>query len=107
MKKKQLIFCLNDLPADGEDISWIWDIDMELANCDKVMLIIASGKRAYDAALRMKYAGISEGKILICPDMKKAVLEARRNGLSANIMSTYTCLSPMISILSKEKKKVD
>ena len=53
----------------------------------------------------MKYAGISEGKILICPDMKKAVLEARRNGLSANIMSTYTCLSPMISILSKEKEK--
>ena len=104
-EKKQLIFCLNDLPADGEDISWIWDIDMELANCDKVMLIIASGKRAYDAALRMKYAGISEGKILICPDMKKAVLEARRNGLSANIMSTYTCLSPMISILSKEKEK--
>ncbi|WP_370876278.1 MurT ligase domain-containing protein [Neobacillus ginsengisoli] len=28
-ERKQLIFCLNDLLADGEDISWIWDIDMD------------------------------------------------------------------------------
>jgi lipid II isoglutaminyl synthase (glutamine-hydrolysing) len=105
-EKKQLIFCLNDLLADGEDISWIWDIDMEMANRDEVKLFIASGKRAYDAALRMKYAGIPEGKILILPDMKEAVLEAKRNGLPANIMATYTCLSPIVTILSKEAKKV-
>lgn len=106
-ERTQLIFCLNDLLADGEDISWIWDIDMELANCDMVQLFIASGKRAYDAALRMKYAGIPEGKILICPDMKKAVYEAKRNGLSTNIMATYTCLSPMVTILTKEEEKSD
>ncbi|MCM2534586.1 MurT ligase domain-containing protein [Neobacillus pocheonensis] len=104
-EKKQLIFCLNDLLADGEDISWIWDIDMEMANRDEVEVFIASGKRAYDAALRMKYAGIPEEKILILPDMKKAVLEAKRNGLPANIMATYTCLSPMVSILSKEAEE--
>ncbi|MCM2532577.1 MurT ligase domain-containing protein [Neobacillus pocheonensis] len=104
-EEKQLIFCLNDFLADVEDVSWIWDIDMEMANRNEVKFFIASGKRAYDAALRMKYAGIPEEKILILPDMKKAVLEAKRNGLPANIMATYTCLSTMVTILSKEAEE--
>jgi UDP-N-acetylmuramyl tripeptide synthase len=102
---KQLIFCLNDDPADGEDISWIWDIDMEMANQKEVEIYIASGKRAYDAALRMKYAGIPEEKITIIPSLKQAVLDAKRNAIPANIMATYTCLSPLVNILSEEQEK--
>jgi UDP-N-acetylmuramyl tripeptide synthase len=100
--KKQLIFCLNDHLADGEDISWIWDIDMEIANRDEVETYIASGKRAYDAGLRMKYAGIPEEKIIILPNLKEAVNYAKSKDIPAYIMATYTCLSPMVSILSSE-----
>jgi UDP-N-acetylmuramyl tripeptide synthase len=103
-EKKQFMFCLNDHLADGEDISWIWDIDMELTNQEEVESFIASGKRAYDAALRMKYAGIPEEKITILPDMKEAVLFAKTKGLPTNIMATYTCLSPMVSLLSFEEE---
>lgn len=101
-ERKQLIFCLNDDLADGEDISWIWDFDMEIANQTEVDLFIASGKRAHDAALRMKYAEIPEEKIVILPDLKEAVQCAKSKGLPAYIMATYTCLSPMVTLLSKE-----
>jgi hypothetical protein len=104
-EKKQLIFCLNDNLADGEDISWIWDVDMELAKHSELEWFIASGKRAHDAALRMKYAGFPEEKIIILPDMKKAVLYAKQMGYPTYIMATYTCLSPMISILSNEEEQ--
>lgn len=103
-EKKQFIFCLNDLLADGEDISWIWDIDMEVANQAEVESFIASGKRAYDAALRMKYAGIPEEKITILPELKEAVLFAKTKGLPTYIMATYTCLAPMVSLLSFEEE---
>jgi UDP-N-acetylmuramyl tripeptide synthase len=102
-EKKQLIFCLNDNLADGEDISWIWDIDLEMATREEVQAFIASGKRAYDAALRMKYAGIPEEKIIILPDMKEAVLYAKSKGLPAYTMATYTCLAPMVSMISQEE----
>lgn len=101
-ERKQLIFCLNDHLADGEDISWIWDIDMEIANKTEVAWYIASGTRAFDAALRMKYAGFPEEKVIILPDLKEAVVCAKMNGLPVDIMATYTCLSPMVTLLSKE-----
>jgi UDP-N-acetylmuramyl tripeptide synthase len=105
-ERKQFIFCLNDELADGEDISWVWDIDLEMANRDDVEVYIASGKRAYDAALRMKYAGIPEEKLLILPSLKEAVFYAKTKRLPAYIMATYTCLSPMINILTRESTKL-
>jgi hypothetical protein len=103
---KQLIFCLNDELADGEDISWIWDIDLEMANREEVRAIIVSGKRAYDAALRMKYAGIPTKKIMILPDLNEAVQYAKSIGFPAYIMATYTCLAPIIKVLSKQADKL-
>jgi UDP-N-acetylmuramyl tripeptide synthase len=104
LEKKQFMFCLNDNLADGEDISWIWDIDMEVANQKEVQSFIASGKRAHDAALRMKYAGIPEEKIIILPDLKEAVFFMKSKDLPTYIMATYTCLSPMVTILSSEEE---
>ncbi|WP_084360983.1 Mur ligase family protein [Neobacillus fumarioli] len=102
-QKKQLIFCLNDNLADGEDISWIWDIDLEMANRLEVESFIASGKRAHDVALRMKYAGIPEEKINIIPSLKQAVTHAKGKNTPAYIMATYTCLAPLVGILSEEQ----
>ena len=47
---------LNDRFADGQDVSWIWDVDYEpLAG--RVATCWAGGDRAEDMALRLKYAG--------------------------------------------------
>ncbi len=54
-----LLIALNDLDADGRDVSWIWDADLEeLAPPGRVRTVVVSGRRAADLAVRLKYAGI-------------------------------------------------
>ena len=54
--KCPVLFALNDRIPDGRDISWIWDVDFEeYRNFPKYYV---SGDRAFDMALRLKYAGI-------------------------------------------------
>ena len=52
-----LLLALNDAIADGQDVSWIWDVDFEplLATTERV---IASGDRAAElgAALHLRRA---------------------------------------------------
>ncbi|MGH2600694.1 MAG: MurT ligase domain-containing protein, partial [Dehalococcoidia bacterium] len=52
-----LLVILNDGIADGRDVSWIWDVDFELLP-GRTASATASGRRAADMALRLKYAGI-------------------------------------------------
>ena len=51
---KHILFVLNDRVADGHDVSWIWDTDIEYA-VTQFDHITVSGDRAYDMALRNKY----------------------------------------------------
>ena len=55
---KHVLILLNDGIADGRDISWIWDVDYELL-ARQTRLAVASGRRATDLALRLKYAGLA------------------------------------------------
>lgn len=56
IKHPNLVFILNDKIADGRDVSWIWDAQMEILNEIKPANIIVSGQRAEDMLLRIKYA---------------------------------------------------
>ncbi len=70
-----VVVAINDLVADGTDISWLWDVNFEaLAGCADQ--IIASGLRAEDVALRMKYAGVDERGTMIIPEVARAVDQA-------------------------------
>ncbi len=54
---KRILFLLNDLTADGTDVSWIWDVALEnLWKVREIKEIVTSGTRAGDMALRVKYA---------------------------------------------------
>jgi len=97
---KQIVFYLNDFAADGRDISWIYDVDFE--KLKNIETAICSGKRAYDAALRLKYAGISESKIIILPDFREAVKRSLQIPFSTCHLATYTNLEPVLRTLSKE-----
>ena len=46
---------LNDGVADGEDVSWIWDVEFERLAPRRLFV---GGDRAEDLALRLKYAGV-------------------------------------------------
>src|SRR5690606_33043393 len=50
---------INDLHADGRDVSWLWDVDFEML-AELGLPVIAAGIRGHDLALRMKYAGLSD-----------------------------------------------
>lgn len=88
--KSNIVIAINDNYADGRDISWLWDSDFEQLK-DAQNLVITSGKRANDMATRLKYAGIPQEKIIIEPNMKKAIEMATTNG-KTTILPSYTAL---------------
>jgi len=54
---KRILLLLNDLTADGKDVSWIWDVSLEnLWKISGIKEVVASGARAGDMALRVKYS---------------------------------------------------
>jgi lipid II isoglutaminyl synthase (glutamine-hydrolysing) len=62
--QRHVLFVLNDNIADGQDISWIWDIDFERSTHQIATLTVA-GTRAFDLALRLKLAGIEQETMTI------------------------------------------
>lgn len=89
-----IIIAINDDYADGRDVSWLWDSDFEQLK-DAKKLVVTSGIRAYDMAVRLKYAGIPQNKIIVEPDVKKAI-KFVTNSISENekitILPSYTAL---------------
>jgi UDP-N-acetylmuramyl tripeptide synthase len=54
---RHFLIGLNDRIADGRDVSWIWDVDFELL-AGRAELVVPTGVRAHDLAVRLKYAGV-------------------------------------------------
>ncbi len=106
-----IMFILNDLLADGRDISWIWDVDFECLK-DRVGLIAASGRRAEDMAVRLRYAnlvgnggpeGINQALVdtNIGHALDAAISSIKENG-SLYIVPTYTAMLEVRSLLAKK-----
>ena len=88
----QLLLLLNDHAADGEDVSWIWDADLEQVAALGARITV-SGTRAYDLALRLKYAGAPAERTE--PDSAKALawaLDQTPEGETLFVVPTYTAL---------------
>lgn len=101
----RLLIAINDLAADGRDISWLWDVDFEIlaSQEDKISQLVCSGLRAEDMALRLKYAGFQEDRIVVEHSLEKAVqlLENYKplEDEAIFILPTYTVLFPLRKIL--------
>jgi UDP-N-acetylmuramyl tripeptide synthase len=55
---------INDLDADGRDVSWLWDVDFEvLADPRHDARVFAIGIRGADLAVRLKYAGVPAARL--------------------------------------------
>lgn len=83
---------LTDRSADGTDVSWIWDVDFEklVGIGDNIKMIYASGVRAEDMALRFKYAGIPQDKVVVEKDYGKLMELVTAQPDPVYIMPTYT-----------------
>lgn len=98
-----LLIALNDLIADGTDVSWIWDANLEILT-DRRTPIIVSGLRSADLALRLKYAGVNEQLIQIQPNLNQAWQKfIVQPGLTGNILPTYTAMLALRQLLSQQK----
>ena len=99
-----ILIIINDNYADGRDVSWLWDAEFERLTQAKNPIIV-SGERANDMALRLKYAGCNSDKIIIIPDIKKAVEYIGKKSISnITILPTYTALLKLnkMSVLKKK-----
>ena len=76
-KPKDIIIQINDTYQDGEDISWLWDVDFQYLADSNAGRIITAGTRRHDMGLRLKYEDIPCDSTT---DMKTAVLDCARNG---------------------------
>jgi lipid II isoglutaminyl synthase (glutamine-hydrolysing) len=89
-----LYLALNDRIADGEDVSWIWDVDFEQL-ATRCATVIVGGERAEDLALRLKYAGFSPASLILAPNHATALrklLASTAEGATAYAIPTYTAM---------------
>lgn len=103
-ERKQYLLALNDLAYDGKDISWIWDADYEKIKDSMTDRVICTGLRAEDMALRIKYAGIPEDKIVVINDIDQAVEELLKQPTNAYVVPNYTALNQTRKALVKRLK---
>lgn len=87
------VFFLNDNYADGQDVSWIWDVEFEKLNSLPIKDIFISGIRMYDMAVRLKTAGLNQDNFHIEADYEK--LTTLIENASTNrvyVLATYTAM---------------
>ncbi|MGE5225351.1 MAG: MurT ligase domain-containing protein [Planctomycetaceae bacterium] len=87
-----VVLAVNDGLADGRDISWIWDVDVERLVAEGHPFV-AAGARADDMAVRVRYAG---GEVdAVRPDLTEAIrgaLEATPAGRDPVVLASYTAM---------------
>jgi lipid II isoglutaminyl synthase (glutamine-hydrolysing) len=98
-----LVIALNDGIADGQDVSWIWDVDFEplLPHAGRV---VATGSRAAELAVRLVHGGLAEDRLEVLPDLEAALdrgLELVDAGIDLVVLPTYTAMLALRGVLTK------
>ncbi|NPV93294.1 MAG: DUF1727 domain-containing protein [Firmicutes bacterium] len=102
---KSLVIAINDLAADGRDVSWLWDADFEKLCREDIVSVTCAGRRAADMAVRMKYAGLPVERIGVVPDASEALKDlSGRPGEELYVLATYTNLFNYAKLLHKAEK---
>jgi UDP-N-acetylmuramyl tripeptide synthase len=98
-----LVIALNDAIADGQDVSWIWDVDFEPL-LEHVGLVVVSGDRAAELGLRMTYGGLPADRLEVIPSLEAALdrgLGLVEAGRDLVILPTYTAMLALRGILAE------
>ncbi|MBP5633804.1 DUF1727 domain-containing protein [Candidatus Saccharibacteria bacterium] len=94
-KDHDYMIAINDAIADGRDVSWLWNVDFKGLTHVKV----ASGTRATDMALRLKYDEIETGAVI--ENLKDALAKLTRDhDRPKRIFATYTAMLEIRKIIS-------
>jgi UDP-N-acetylmuramyl tripeptide synthase len=99
--RRTLLIAINDLFADGTDVSWLWDVEFERLE-ERANVVVCSGLRAEDMAVRLKYAGVEPERIRIEADLRRALelaLAAAEPNETVYALPTYTAMLALREIL--------
>lgn len=97
-----LVLILNDLEADGTDISWIWDANYEILNSlTNLESITVSGTRAEDLLIRLKYAGLNSDHISLIHENSRIIRNITASETSTVVLPTYTAMCAFRPLLTK------
>ncbi len=108
-RTKDVVIGINDAISDGQDISWLWDVDFEALINEKTISFTTSGRRYADMGLRLKYAGVDSEKITLSTELKTRLKELIKNGKGEvlYILANYTALFETEVILKEIEKDAD
>ena len=105
-KPDRLLIGLGDRPADGRDVSWIWDARLDALAAIAPMSF--TGERADDLALRFKYGVAAATQAAdtcdVEPELERALRDAIarvRPGGTLMVLGTYTTLLGMRHLLER------
>jgi len=101
MKNITCLIAINDLIADGCDVSWLWDVDFEKL-VKNIKYCLSSGIRAHDLSLRLKYADF---KNFATDENLNQAIDKLLNSEAKEvfIFPTYTCMLEIRKILASKK----
>lgn len=95
-----LLVGLNDRIADGRDISWIWDVDVERLT-GSIDSLVVTGSRAAELALRFRYAGLARDRMLVIPPPAAALDAAVAGGDGPlHVLASYTAMLDLRAVLT-------
>ena len=95
---------LNDRFADGRDVSWIWDVELEALRRQAKQVVIG-GTRAYDMAVRAKYANFAMENVRVAPSLAdglRAISALKQPKVYC--LCTYTAMLGLRRQLQKQSK---
>ncbi|WP_127841305.1 Mur ligase family protein [Actinomyces wuliandei] len=96
-----VMIAINDEYADGRDMSWLWDVELDVLRPGGVAVV--TGVRAWDMALRLRYDEVAVA--LVEPDLRQAVARMRQAASQADrpvrIFTTYTAMLSLRAILGE------
>lgn len=82
---RQIVISTNGQVPDGEDMSWLWDVEFEQLRQMGPETVVASGERAADLAVRLEYAGVP---FRFEPDTVKAIRSCEPGPVQ--VLANYT-----------------
>jgi len=86
-----VVIALNARGQDGRDVSWIWDVPFEQL---RGRLVICTGERAWDLAVRLRYADVRH---VVQPELAEALLWSPHPHV--DVMANYSAFQAIRSLV--------
>lgn len=100
-KAVNLAICINDNIADGKDVSWLWDVDIEnFVATQKIDQIYTSGNRALDMLLRLEYSNLEVEKNQAKEDFAELLKAIRSSKKDFLVLCNYTAMLEFRELLA-------